>query len=145
MTVQSKLIEIVRLLEQELQDLRAENTHLIKRAEDAEFRIKQVTEFRVKQIKPVETVTATMPVPEGWTYLSTEPTTWPFPTGEYAPTMAPLSPLDIYTYTNQPKYEPVTNGTDCAVCGIKVEGVIGHVCTRPVCPTGLNYGYAKND
>ena len=138
MTVQSKLIEIVRLLEQELQDLRAENGALIKRAEDAEYQLKQVKTVTVPSI----------PVPEGWTYTTTEPTSWPFPTGEYAATMAPLSPLDVYSYTNQPMYVPVTVGTDCAVCGVKVEGVIGHVCTRPVCPTGLNYGYGsgpKND
>ena len=131
MTVQSKLIEIVRLLEQELQDLRAENGALIKRAEDAEYQLKQVKTVTVPSI----------PVPEGWTYTTTESTTWPFEaTHNYAPTMAPLSPLDVYTYTNQPKYEPVTIGTDCAVCGIKVEGVIGHVCNRPQCPVGLNYG-----
>ena len=134
MTVQSKLIEIVRLLEQELQDLRAENGALIKRAEDAEYRLNHVN--------AIATVTVpSIPVPEGWTYTTTEPTSWPFEaTHNYAPTMAPLSPLDVYTYTNQPKYEPVTIGTGCAVCGIKVEGVIGHICNRPQCPVGLNYG-----
>jgi len=138
MTVQSKLIEIITLLEQELQDLRAENTHLIKRAEDAEYQLNHVN--------AVATVTVpSIPVPEGWTYTTTEPTNWPFPTGEYHATMAPLSPLDVYTYTNQPKYEPVTVGTDCATCGVKVEGVIGHVCKRPECPVGLNYGYSSSN
>ncbi len=145
MTIRLQLIEIITLLEQEVQELRSENSSLIKRAEDAEYRLKQVTEFRVNQIKPVENVTATMPVPEGWTYTTTEPTNWPFPTGEYAATMAPLSPLDVYTYTNQPKYEPVTIGNSCASCGVKVEGVIGHVCKRPECPVGLNYGYSSSN
>jgi len=118
MTVQSKLIEIVRMLEQELQDLRLENAALIKRAEDAEYRLKQV--------KAIDTVT--VPPSEGW------------PSYTYDATMAPLSPLDVYTYQNQPKYEPVTIGNSCAACGVRVEGVIGSVCTRPKCPLGLNYG-----
>jgi hypothetical protein len=138
MTIRLQLIEIITLLEQEVQELRSENSSLIKRAEDAEYRLKQV--------KAVDTVTVpSMPVPEGWTYTTTEPTNWPFPTGEYAATMAPLSPLDVYTYTNQPKYEPVTIGNSCASCGVKVEGVIGHVCKRPECPVGLNYGYSSSN
>jgi len=138
MTIRLQLIEIITLLEQEVQELRSENSSLIKRAEDAEYRLKQV--------KAVDTVTVpSMPVPEGWTYTTTEPTNWPFPTGEYAATMAPLSPLDVYTYTNQPKYEPVTIGNSCASCGVKVEGVIGHVCERPECPVGLNYGYSSSN
>lgn len=138
MTIRIQLIEIITLLEQEVQELRSENSSLIKRAEDAEYRLKQV--------KAVDTVTVpSMPVPEGWTYTTTEPTNWPFPTGEYAATMAPLSPLDVYTYTNQPKYEPVTIGNSCASCGVKVEGVIGHVCKRPECPVGLNYGYSSSN
>jgi len=138
MTIRLQLIEIITLLEQEVQELRSENSSLIKRAEDAEYRLKQV--------KAVDTVTVpSIPVPEGWTYTTTEPTNWPFPTGEYAATMAPLSPLDVYTYTNQPKYEPVTIGNSCASCGVKVEGVIGHVCKRPECPVGLNYGYSSSN
>ena len=138
MTIRIQLIEIITLLEQEVQELRSENSSLIKRAEDAEYRLKQV--------KAVDTVTVpSIPVPEGWTYTTTEPTNWPFPTGEYAATMAPLSPLDVYTYTNQPKYEPVTIGNSCASCGVKVEGVIGHVCKRPECPVGLNYGYSSSN
>jgi hypothetical protein len=123
MTVQRKLIEIITLLEQELQELRSENSSLIKRAEDAEYRLKQV--------KVVDTVT--VPPSEGW------------PSYTYDATMAPLSPLDVYTYTNQPKYEPVTIGNSCASCGVKVEGVIGHVCKRPECPVGLNYGYSSSN
>ena len=100
MTIQSKLIEIVRELEQELQELRIENGILSKRNSILEAELKE---------KP-KTVTVSMPEPqvEGWTY-----------------------------YIDQPKYEPVTMGSNCAKCGIKLDGVMGYVCPNYGCPTGL--------
>ena len=71
MTVQSKLIEIVRMLEQELQDLRLENQSLSKRA--------QYAEEQLKKNKTDTTVTGLLP--EGWTYYVDQPNYEPVTVG----------------------------------------------------------------
>ena len=100
MTVQSKLIEIIRLQQDDIDELRKENQYLRERIEEMVYTFVPRTEQEPKQ-----------------------------------PSMP--EPLHPYTIPNQPHYEPVTIGSNCAACGIKLEGVMSYTCARPQCPTGL--------
>lgn len=104
MTVQSKLIEIIRLQQDEIEELRKENQYQRERLEEMAYT------FVPKTMEPIYTNTPNMPTP-----------TYP------------------YTIPNQPQYEPVTVGNNCATCGINVTGAVGYVCSRPKCPVGLSY------
>ena len=43
---------------------------------------------------------------------------------------------------------PLTNPVDyksCSKCGIKLDGVMGYVCTTPQCPTGLGGAWCSDN
>jgi len=46
-------------------------------------------------------------------------------------------PDKIPQWPNNPIEWPYRAGSQCPECGIKLEGVVGYVCNRPNCPTGL--------
>ena len=60
---------------------------------------------------------------------------------ESVPTQAPITPLP-YPLPGTP-YQPWVTpnsppmGGNCPQCGLKLEGVMGYVCSQPKCPTGL--------
>lgn len=115
MTVQSKLIEIIRLQQDEIEELRKENAYQRERLEEMAYT------FIPKTMEPVYTA----PLDPVYT------------TPVYQPNMP--TPTYPYTIPDQPKYAPVTVGNNCATCGINVEGAVGYVCSRPKCPVGLSY------
>lgn len=111
MTVQSKLIEIIRLQQDEIEELRKENQYQRERLEEMAYTF----------------IPRTMEEPK-------QPS-MPEPLHPYVHTVFPTN----HPYTQQPHYEPVTVGNNCATCGINVTGAVGYVCSRPKCPVGLSY------
>lgn len=59
---------------------------------------------------------------------------------ESVPVQEPITPLP-YPLPSSP-YQPWTTpnsliGSNCPKCGMKMEGIMGYVCSQPQCPTGL--------
>ena len=60
---------------------------------------------------------------------------------ESVPTQTPITPLPHplpgtpYQPWVTPNSPPL--GNNCPKCGLKLEGVMGYVCSQPQCPTGL--------
>lgn len=51
------------------------------------------------------------------------------------PYPAPQPVTVPFPYDPSTPYGPIAK--NCAKCGLKMEGVMGYVCTQPQCPTGL--------
>ena len=60
----------------------------------------------------------------------------------------PITPLPYPLPTTQPVWPtinpPIAIKDHCHKCGLKMEGVMGYVCTQPQCPTGLGGAWCGN-